>query len=52
MLHVQQALDAIRQKGLHTALEKTTKDKEECTKVLVKANEALANYKDRDKNPP
>ena len=28
------------------------KDKEECTKKLVEANEALANYKGRDKNPP
>ena len=45
LVHVQQALDAIRQKGLQTALEKVIKDKEECTKVLVKANEALANYK-------
>ena len=50
--HVQQALDAIRQKGLQTALEKAIKDKEECTKVLVKANEALANYKGRDETPP
>ncbi len=52
LVHVQQALDAIRQKGLQTALEKAIKDKEECTKVLVEANEALANYKGRDENPP
>ena len=31
LVHVQQALDAIRQKGLQTALEKAVKDKEECT---------------------
>ena len=52
LVHVQQALDAIRQKGLQTALERAMKDKEECTKVLVKANEALANYKGRNENPP
>ena len=28
------------------------KDKEECTQKLVEANEALANYKGRDENPP
>ena len=50
-MHVQQALDAIRQKGLQTALEKVIKDKEECTKMLVEANEALTNYKGRDNNP-
>ena len=49
---IQQALDAIKQKVLQTALEKAMKEKEECTKVLVKANEALANYKGRDENPP
>ena len=47
LVHVQQALDAIRQKGLQAALEKASKDKEECTKKLTKANEALANYKGR-----
>ena len=52
LVHVQQALDAIRQKGLQAALEKASKDKEECTKKLTKANEALANYKGRDENPP
>ena len=52
LVHVQQALDAIRQKGLQNTLEKAMKDKEECTKVLVEANEALANYKGRDKTPP
>ena len=39
LVHVQQALDAIRQKGLQTALEKAIKDKEECTKKFVEANE-------------
>jgi len=35
-VHVQQALDAIRQKGLQSALEKATKDQEEWTKQLGK----------------
>ena len=47
-----QALDAIRQKGLQTTLEKAVKDKEECNQKLVEANEALATYKGRDENPP
>ena len=51
-MHVQQALDAIRQKGLQTALEKAVKDKEECTKKLTKASEAFKNYKGKDENPP
>ena len=51
LVHVQQALDAIRQKGLQTALEKAVKDKEECTKKLTKASEAFENYKGKDKNP-
>ncbi len=52
LVHVQQALNAIRQKFLQTALEKVIKDKEECTQKLVEANEALANYKGRDENLP
>ena len=51
LVHVQQALDAIRQKGLQTALEKAVKDKEECTKKLTKASEAFKNYKGKDENP-
>ncbi len=39
LVYVQQALDAIRQKGLQIALEKAIKDKEECTQKLVEANE-------------
>ena len=50
LVHFQQVLNAIRQKGLQTALEKAIKEKEECTKKLVEAKEALANYKGRDKN--
>ena len=50
-MHVQQALDVIRQKSLQTAPEKAIKDKEVCTQKLVEANEALANYKCRDENP-
>ena len=52
LVHVQQALDAIRQKGLQTALENAVKDKEECTKKLTKAKTALENYKGKDENPP
>ena len=52
LVHVQQALDAIRQKGLQTALEKAVRDKEECTKMLAKASEAFNNYKGKDENPP
>ncbi len=51
-MHVQQALYAIRQKGLHIALEKAIKDKQECSQKLLEASEALANYKGRDENPP
>ena len=52
LVHIQQALDAIRQKGLLTAYEKAVKDKEEWTKTLTKATEALENYKGRDENSP
>ncbi len=51
LVHIQQALDAIRQKSVQTALEKVIKNKDECTQKLVKANEALANYKGRDETP-
>ena len=52
LVHVQQALDAIRQKGLQSALDKAIKDKEEWTKKLNKATEVFGNYKGRDENPP
>ena len=52
LVHIQQALNAIRQKGLQAALEKVIKDKQECTKMLTKANEVFGNYKGRDENPP
>ena len=52
LVHIQQALDAIRQKGLQTALEKAVKDKEECTKKFTKASEAFDNYKGKNENPP
>ena len=45
LVHVQQALDVIRQKGLQLALEKAIKDKDEWTKKLNKATEAFRNYK-------
>ncbi len=51
-MHVQQALDAIRQKGLEAAIEKAVKDKEECTQRLQQAQEAFANYQGMDENPP
>jgi hypothetical protein len=52
LVHVQQALDVIRQKGLQSALERAIKDKEEWTKKLNKATETFGNYKGRDENPP
>jgi hypothetical protein len=52
LVHVQQALDAIRQKGLQTNLEKAVKDKEECVKKLTKAETALQNYKGKAEEPP
>ena len=52
LVHIQQALDTIRQKGLQAALEKAVKDKEECTKKLTTAKTAIENYKGRDENPP
>ena len=52
LVHIQQTLDAIRQKGLLTAYEKAGKDKEEWTKKLTKATEDLENYKGKDENPP
>ena len=52
LVHVQQALDAIRQKGLLTAYEKANKDKEECIQKLIKVTEALANYAGEGMNPP
>ena len=52
LVHIQQALDTISQKGLEAALEKAVKDKEECTWKLQQATEGLANKKDRDENPP
>ena len=51
MVHIQQALHAIRQKGLQTTLEKAIKDKEECSQKLLEASEALDNYKGRDEPP-
>jgi len=51
LVHIQQALDAIRQKGLQLALDKAIKDKEEWTKKLNKATEAFENYKGWDYHP-
>ena len=51
-MHVQQALDAIRQKGLLAVYEKAGKDKEEYTKKLTKATEPLENYTRKDENAP
>ena len=52
LVHTQQALNAIRQKGLLTAYEKAGKDKEVWTKTLTKAAEALESYKGKDENSP
>ncbi len=52
LVHIQQAIDAIRQKCLQSALEKAIKDKEEWTKKLTRAIKAFENYKRRDGNPP
>ena len=43
VVNVQQALVAIRQKGLQTALENAINDMEECTQKLVEANVAVEN---------
>ena len=51
LVHVQSALDAIRQKGLQSALDKAIKDKEELTKKLTSAIEDYSNYKGRGENP-
>jgi hypothetical protein len=50
LVHVQSALDAIRQKGLQAALDKaiTDKDKEEWAEKLTTAIEAYENFKGRD----
>jgi hypothetical protein len=52
LVHVQQALDAIRQKCLQSALDKAINDKEEWTKKLTTAIEAYGNRKGRDESPP
>ena len=52
LVHIQQAPDTIRWKGLEAAIEKVVKYKEECTRKLQQATEALANYKGQDENPP
>ena len=52
MVHVQQVLNAIRQKGLVTAYKKAYQEQKECTQKLTKANEALANYTGEDAKVP
>jgi hypothetical protein len=52
LVHVQQALDAISQKGLLTSYKKAVKDKEECIKKLTKGTDALEKYSGEDVNPP
>jgi hypothetical protein len=51
LVHVQQALDAIRQKDILMAYEKAYKEQEECPIKLSKTNEALVNYKRQGANP-
>jgi hypothetical protein len=48
LVHIQQALNIIRQKSLFVVYDKASKDQEECAKTLTKANEALVNYKGED----
>jgi hypothetical protein len=52
LVHVQSALDASRQKGLQSALDKAIKDKEEWMEKMTTAIEAYKIYKGRDENPP
>ena len=52
LVHVQSALDSIRQKGLQSAHDKVIKDKEEWTEKLMMAIDAYGNYKGRDEKPP
>ena len=52
LAHIQQALNAIREKGLLTANEKAGKVKEKWTKKLTMATEAWDNYSGRDETPP
>jgi hypothetical protein len=52
LVHIQQTLDAIRQKAIQSALEKAIKDQEEWAKKLIRATEAFRNCKGRDENPP
>jgi hypothetical protein len=51
LVHVKQALNAIRQKGLQSALKKVIKEKEEWSNKLTKATEAKGNYTGRDEYP-
>ena len=52
LVHAQQALDAISQKGLLTAYKKAEKEKKEWAKKLDKATEALGKHMGEDANPP
>ena len=52
LVHVQQALDTIRQKGLPAAYENAGKDKVEFIRKLTKATETLENYTGEDENSP
>mgnify|MGYP006201314701 FL=1 len=44
LMHVQAALDAVRQKGLDGAYDKACKEEEECIKRLQKAQEVYNDY--------
>jgi len=52
LVHFQQALDAIRQKGLLTAYETAINVNEECTLKLTKTTEAQVNYTERIRTLP
>ncbi len=51
-MHVQAALDAVRQIGLDKVYDKACKKEEECIKRLQKAHEVFDDYQGSDENPP
>ena len=52
LMHVQAALDAIRQKSIDGAYDKACKREEECIKGLQKAQGVFDDYQGLDENPP
>eukprot|EP00804_Cyclotella_cryptica_P019249 CCRYP_006145-RA/>CCRYP_006145-RA protein AED:0.47 eAED:0.41 QI:0/0/0/0.5/1/1/2/0/578 len=52
LMHVQAALDAVRQKGLDVAFDRVCKDQKVCIKKATKDEEAFKSYSGSDVNPP